>query len=204
MPGADLIKNSEKYEKSTSSPFSVSSVGSAFQPEHMKTSLEVRELLLLPFMRACADTWSTLWLQGADCWLYLRMEVSLFPNIHADPDEVLSGICYPVNSVATWTVPSVISPAVSSILTLFCLQFKSSMSQKNLTATWDGLACALHSQYPPSCDEAESTDFPGSPEQEETWENCSRSGSYLPVPTGNHQLPREFQASRSIVGPLSL
>lgn len=60
MPGADLIKNSEKCEKSTSSSFSVSSVGFAFQPEQMKTSLEVRELLLPSFMKACADTRVTL------------------------------------------------------------------------------------------------------------------------------------------------
>lgn len=145
MPGADLIKNSEKCEKSTSSPFSVSSVGFAFQPEHMKTSLEVRELLLLSFMRACADTWSTFWLQGADCWFYLRMEVSLFPNIHAGPDEVLSGICYPVNSVATWMdcpQRNFSCCITNTHFILLAVQVKHISGKPNCDLRWSGLCAA--------------------------------------------------------------
>lgn len=142
-------------------------------------------------------------------WFCLKMEDSLLPNIHVGPEKVLFRSwlpCKQCDHVVSMAVPSVImTPAASSVLSfvmLFCLQLKSSISQKHLTATWDGQARALHNQYPPSCDGAESRGFPGSPEQEETWES-SCCGTYLPAPTGNH-CPRELQDSRSIVGPLSI
>ncbi|XP_027262455.2 oocyte-secreted protein 1 isoform X2 [Cricetulus griseus] len=144
-------------------------------------------LLLLFFMRTCADDWSAFRLQCTNHWFYLRIKATLFPNIFMDPDEVFLGIGCPVstswpNDIYDFTYRTYSCGIVNKVLhDVTLLQTKLTYISKNSTLRAEmPLSCVLHSRYPLLCEAEIRGDFTGNPPE---WEVDMTTKSVPEVPT---------------------
>ncbi|EDM12887.1 rCG47634 [Rattus norvegicus] len=127
-------------------------------------------LLLLSFMKTCADDWSAIRLRCANHWFYLRIKATVFPNIFMEPDEVFLGFGCPVttvwpNDVYDFTYPTYACGIVNKVLyDITLLQTKLTYISKNASLRAEmGLSCVLHSRYPLFCEAESRGDFTGNP-----------------------------------------
>ncbi|CAH6793777.1 oocyte-secreted protein 1 [Phodopus roborovskii] len=137
----------------------------------MKSLLGLQGLLLLLFfMRTCADDWSAIRLQCTNHWFYLRIKATIFPNIFMEPDEVFLGIGCPVtnywpNDIYDFTYRTYACGIVNKVIyDVTLLQTKLTYISKNgsLRAQMP-LSCVLHSRYPLLCEAEIGGDFTGNP-----------------------------------------
>ncbi|XP_055470175.1 putative oocyte-secreted protein 1 homolog [Psammomys obesus] len=127
-------------------------------------------LLLLPFMKTCADDWTVIRLQCTNHWFYLRIKAILFSNIYMEPDEVFLGIGCPVstvwpNDVYDFTYRTYSCGIVNKVINdVILLETKLTYFSRNGTLRAEmQLSCVMHSRYPLICDAECSGDFTGNP-----------------------------------------
>nr|BAE36744.1 unnamed protein product [Mus musculus] len=127
-------------------------------------------LLLLSFMKTCADDWTAISLQCADHWFHLRIRPTIFHNIFKEPDEVFLGIGCPVTT--TWpndtyefiyrTYSCGIANKVLCDVTLLKTQLTYISKNASLQAEMS-LSCVMHNQSPHFCEAESRGDFTGDP-----------------------------------------
>uniref|UniRef100_A0A8C6RK86 Oocyte secreted protein 1 n=1 Tax=Nannospalax galili TaxID=1026970 RepID=A0A8C6RK86_NANGA len=179
----------------------------------MKTFLGLWGLSLLSFTWTHIDDWSAYQLQCTNHWFYLRIRATLFPYIHMDPDEVFLGADCPVtqvwpNDYYDFTYRTYSCGIVNKVIhDVTLLQTKIKYISKNSTLRAEmHLSCVLHSRYPLICEAECRGNFTGNPPE---WTvdmttqrtRCNEAAPSvqpnLSTSTEDHQLSKEFQASRT-------
>ncbi|XP_021007132.1 oocyte-secreted protein 1 [Mus caroli] len=168
-------------------------------------------LLLLSFMKTCADDWSAIHLQCANYWFQLRIKPTIFHNIFMDPDEVFLGIGCPVTTVWPNDIYEFIYRTYSCgiVNKVLCdvtlLQTKLTYISKNASLQAEmSLSCVMHSQSPHVCEAESRGDFTGDPPE---WtvdmrarrdeQTVTTVPSNLSTSSEDHQVSKEPQASET-------
>ncbi|XP_034352563.1 oocyte-secreted protein 1-like [Arvicanthis niloticus] len=155
-------------------------------------------LLLLSFMKTCADDWSAIRLRCANHWFYLRVKATIFPHIFMEPDEVFLGIGCPVttvwpNDVYEFTYRTYACGIVNKVFhDVTLLETKLTYISKNTSLRAEmRLSCVLHSRSPLFCEAESRGDFTGDPPEWEVDMTVRRNERAVPTMPANSSTSTE-------------